>query len=114
MSPTPLSVAQTARSMGLSRQAVQRTANEMHADGLVAFAPNPHHARAKLLMLTQQGARIYAAAMERQRPWAELLAGKLAPRDIGTAAGVLLALRHRLGEMAGTGKGDRDGNQEHA
>ena len=39
LSPVPLSVAQIARNMGLTRQAVQRLANEMEADGLVRFAP---------------------------------------------------------------------------
>ena len=52
LSPMPLSVAQIARNMGLTRQAVQRLANEMEADGLMRFAPNPHHQRAKLVVLT--------------------------------------------------------------
>jgi DNA-binding MarR family transcriptional regulator len=50
LSPTPLSVAQIARNMGLTRQAVQRLANEMEGDGLLRFAPNPHHQRAKLVV----------------------------------------------------------------
>ncbi|MGA9320678.1 MAG: helix-turn-helix domain-containing protein, partial [Xanthobacteraceae bacterium] len=55
LSAVPLSVAQIARNMGLTRQAVQRLANEMQGDGLVRFAPNPHHQRAKLVLLTPAG-----------------------------------------------------------
>src|ERR1700751_4013808 len=55
LAPGPLSVGQVARNMGLARQAVQRLANEMAADGLVRFAPNPHHQRPKLVLLTAAG-----------------------------------------------------------
>jgi hypothetical protein len=41
--------------MGLTRQAVQRLANEMEQDGLVRFGPNPYHRRAKLVFLTSCG-----------------------------------------------------------
>jgi len=51
----PQPVANLARTMGLTRQAVQRTANELSAAGLVEFAPNPHHQRAKLVVLTRKG-----------------------------------------------------------
>src|SRR6516165_11056427 len=70
LSPAPVSVAQIARNMGLTRQAVQRLANEMAADGLVRFAPNPHHQRAKLVLLTAAGKTAFAAAMKRQAAWA--------------------------------------------
>src|ERR671924_1493333 len=59
LSPVPLPVAHLARNMGLSRQAVQRLANEMERDGLVRFAPNPHHERAKLVQLTPRGNAAY-------------------------------------------------------
>src|SRR5260221_4680783 len=47
LSPVPLPVAHIARNMGLTRQAVQRLANEMARDGLVRFMANPHHRRAR-------------------------------------------------------------------
>src|ERR1700756_4749159 len=70
LSPAPLSVAQIARNMGLTRQAVQRLANKMAADGLVRVAPNSHHQRAKLALLTAAGKTAFAAAMKRQAAWA--------------------------------------------
>ena len=55
LSNTPLPIAQIARNMGLTRQAVQRVANELEAEGFVRFAPNPHHQRAKLCPAHAQG-----------------------------------------------------------
>lgn len=54
-SPVPLAVASIARNMGLTRQAVQRIVDLLAEQGLVAFQPNPHHRRAKLVVLTPAG-----------------------------------------------------------
>src|ERR1700723_1483617 len=64
LSPVPLSVAQIARNMGLTRQAVQRLVNEMGAEELVQFRPNPHHQRAKRVVLSAAGKSAFAAAMK--------------------------------------------------
>ena len=96
LSPAPLSVAQIARNMGLTRQAVQRLANEMAADGLVRFAPNPHHQRAKLVLLTAAGKTAFAAAMKRQAAWASALGKGLGVRDVAAAATTLRTIRQRL------------------
>jgi DNA-binding MarR family transcriptional regulator len=105
MAPGPLPVAHTARNMGLSRQGVQRIANELEADGLIAFAPNPHHARAKLLIVTAKGERTFAAAMERQRPWAASLGAGLAIDDIRTALKVMRRVRGRLEDETPAARG---------
>src|SRR3712207_4099275 len=106
MSPVPLPVAHVARNMGLSRQAVQRIADELEARGIVRFAPNPHHQRAKLVLLTERGRALYEAATERQRPWAAVLADGLPPAGIEATTELLRALRGRL-EAAPAG-GDDD------
>src|SRR5262249_61376318 len=51
----PLSVAQIARRMGLSRQAVQRVANGLGASGLTPYRPNPDPKPAQLVPPTTQG-----------------------------------------------------------
>ena len=53
-SPVPLPVAHLARNMGLTRQAVQRSVDEMLSDGLVRLDPNPHHRRAMLVTMTER------------------------------------------------------------
>jgi DNA-binding MarR family transcriptional regulator len=105
LSPVPLPVAQIARNMGLTRQAVQRLANEMEADGLLRFAPNPHHQRAKLVVLTAAGKNAFAAAMKRQGAWAGDLGSGLGVRAIAAAAATLRAVRRRLEDRT-DGHGD--------
>ena len=108
LSPVPLSVAQIARNMGLTRQAVQRLANEMEADGLVRFAPNPHHQRAKLVVLTAVGKTAFAAAMKRQVGWATDLGAGLDARKIAAAAATLRSVRQRLESETNNGDDHAD------
>lgn len=108
---TALPVAHIARNMGLTRQAVQRVANELASDGLVSFAPNPHHRRAKLVRLTAAGQAAYQAADERQKPWANELAAGLNERDIKTATHVARALIGRL-EAAAEQASDQTPNDD--
>ena len=96
LSPMSLPVAHIARSMGLTRQSVQRLVGEMARDGLLRLAPNPHHRRAHLVLLTERGEAAWQGAMRRQRPWAFSLAGKLPPYSIRAATDVVRTLRQRL------------------
>jgi DNA-binding MarR family transcriptional regulator len=50
-----LSVAMIARRLGLTRQSVQRVADEIVAGDLASFEPNPDHQRSPLLILTPAG-----------------------------------------------------------
>jgi DNA-binding MarR family transcriptional regulator len=92
----PEPVANIARNMGLTRQAVQRVVNELEAEGFLAFAPNPHHQRAKLVVLSKTGAKAFQAAARRQAPWANQLARRIPARDIQTALGVVREIATRL------------------
>jgi DNA-binding MarR family transcriptional regulator len=96
LSPVPLPVAHIARNMGLARQTVQRLANDLERAGFVHFAANPHHQRAKLALLTARGQAAYAAAMERQTPWARRLTQGMSAQRLDAATAVLKALRQRL------------------
>jgi DNA-binding MarR family transcriptional regulator len=96
LSSLSLPVAQIARNMGLSRQAVQRLVNEMAMRDLVEFVPNPHHQRAKLVVMTAKGRAAFDAAMERQRPWADRIATGLSSQEVHTALRVLQHLRIKL------------------
>jgi DNA-binding MarR family transcriptional regulator len=97
----PLSVSQIARNMGLARQSVQRIANELEADALVAFADNPDHRRAKLVLLTSQGHAAYRNAMKRQTEWAKQLLGAsgVSASRLREAKEVLRRLHRSLTEM---------------
>lgn len=51
----PVSVADISRSIGNSRQSVQRVADLLVDQGLAEYRPNPAHRRAKLLAPTDEG-----------------------------------------------------------
>ncbi|OAN67257.1 MarR family winged helix-turn-helix transcriptional regulator [Sphingomonas sp. TDK1] len=61
-SPVPLPTASIARNMGLTRQAVQRIVDLLAERGLVELRANPHHRRAKLIVLTDAGTAAVANA----------------------------------------------------
>jgi DNA-binding MarR family transcriptional regulator len=69
---------------------------KMEADGLVRFAPNPHHQRAKLVVLTPAGKSAFAAAMKRQGAWASDVGVGLDARKIAAATAMLRSVRQRL------------------
>ncbi len=84
-SDTPLTVPQIARSMGQTRQAVQRLVEVMNTDGLLELLDNPNHKRARLVTLSEMGNKAYAEVMDTQVPWANDQAGKLSEGELLTA-----------------------------
>lgn len=99
-SPVPLPVAHLARNMGLTRQAVQRVVDEMRQDGLVRLELNPHHQRAMLVTMTEEGEAAYRAASARQARWAETLGVGLSLEGIEAASTLLRELQRRLDQPA--------------
>ncbi len=95
---TPLPMASIARNMGLTRQAIRQVVNDLEAIGLVRFAPNPHHQRAHLVLLTPQGERANREAMSLQVPWASGLVDGLDPAKIRDATNVMTQLLARLNQ----------------
>jgi DNA-binding MarR family transcriptional regulator len=93
-----LPVAGLARNMGLVRQSVQRVADELAAEGLVRFVPNPHHRRAKLLQLTERGEALFAKVNRRWLAVADLLKDVLGTKDIARAVELLRAAREHLNQ----------------
>jgi len=96
LAPVPLPVAHLARQPHVARQGVQRIADEMARGGLVRFAPNPHHARAKLVLLTPRGQAAYDAAIRREGPWAARLGEGISVKALEAALAVMRTLRQRL------------------
>jgi DNA-binding MarR family transcriptional regulator len=92
----PLPVAHIARQMGLTRQSVQRTVDLLAQEGLIAFADNPHHRRAKLVDFTPRGRSIMAGVNQIQTTWANDLAQGLPAPALYDALQLLEALRLRL------------------
>lgn len=101
VSPVPLPAAHIARIMGLSRQAVQRTADLLAEHGLIRFEANPHHQRAKLVVLTRRGIAAVKEAKKRQRPWAHAMTADLPVEHVETALRVLNHMDQHLATLAG-------------
>lgn len=85
----PTTVATIARMLGLARQSVQRVADVLEAEGLVAYQDNPRHRRAKLLTLTDRGHEALSTIQAAQRTWANALGKELGEADLRRANAVL-------------------------
>lgn len=94
----PLSVAEVARAWGLARQSVQRVADLLERDGLVAYTANPRHARAKLVTLTAPGRRTLSAIQRAQTAWANDLGGRVGAAELRAAADLLALVLDALPE----------------
>ena len=92
----PLSVAQIARNMGVARQSVQRLADNLEKIGIVEYAPNPDHERAKLVRLSDEGYRVVRSLTQRQIRWANEIASSASSGEIASALSLMKNLRLRL------------------
>ncbi|PDT26163.1 MarR family transcriptional regulator [Rhizobium sp. L9] len=84
-----LSVAQIARALGLARQGVQRLADVLESEGLIAYADNPQHQRAKLVRLTADGAARLGAIEVAQAGWANKLGAAFTSAELDVARAVM-------------------------
>ncbi|WP_079273218.1 MarR family winged helix-turn-helix transcriptional regulator [Streptomyces sp. TN58] len=100
----PLPVAGIARSMGITRQSVQRIADLLVAKGLAEYAPNPAHRRAKLLRPTEEG----RAAVDRIGPGHAAMAARLAAELGDTAFAETVRALERLAAALDTLPAPRD------
>ena len=94
----PLTVAQIARRMGLTRQSVQRLVNELGRDGFVELQINPDHRRAPLVVRSASGEAAYAEVMARYEAWAARLAQGLDRDALSEGRATLTAMIRRLEE----------------
>ncbi|MEX3927551.1 MULTISPECIES: MarR family winged helix-turn-helix transcriptional regulator [Paraburkholderia] len=102
----PQPVAWIARDLGANRQNVQRIVNDLANDGLVRFEANPHHRRAQLVVLTDEGRQAFEAAMRLQAPWINQLSAGVTASEIKTLHRVITKLQSNLDQMAGADEPD--------
>ena len=92
----PATVAQIARRRGIARQAVQRVADLLVADGLAAYEANPRHRRAKLLRPTQRGREVLRVISEAQRPWADALGAEIGEARLRRTRALVAEIQHAV------------------
>ncbi|MBW4581252.1 MAG: MarR family transcriptional regulator [Tildeniella nuda ZEHNDER 1965/U140] len=91
-----VTVSELARHLGLTRQAVQRLADDMASDGLVEFIENPGDARAMHLLLTEAGRAMYHAALEREWQWTNAIAADFDAEQITHAVALLEDMTQKM------------------
>lgn len=81
-SAEPKTVPQIARRLGVSRQAVQRLANELVDEGSARFAPNPDHQGSPHLILSNRGVAALAQLSKAGRVFHSRVAATLSATDM--------------------------------
>lgn len=92
----PLTVAETARRMGLARQSVQRIADWLKDAGLLRYEANPAHPRWQRARPTARGKKIYRQLEAERLDWAQHIAARIDPAKLTVALEVLQQLRTDL------------------
>ena len=101
-----LPVASLARNMGLVRQSVQRTVDELTALGLLRLTPNPHHKRARLVGLTDRGVALFEEVCARWLAVGEPLLAGIGAAEAERGAAFLRTLRARVEALHPANSGD--------
>ena len=81
-----LPVAEIARRVGLTRQSVQRVANDVVAQEWARWQPNPRRRGQNLLVLTARGRRAVAALTTEQHAWADAVGRRIGEKNLKTLA----------------------------
>lgn len=105
----PPTVARIGRSLGYTRQAIQRVADELAAAGYLRFEDNPHHKRAMQLVATGRGLTAYRQSNDASVEWADRAGSALGKRELARTVTMLRRIRRYLEETA-----DGDDNSSRA
>ena len=99
----PESVAEIARSIGNSRQSVQRVADLLVDQGLAEYRHNPAHRRAKLLAPTERGRSAVRAIAPAHADLARRLSSAMSEEKLSRLLASLVELSAALETVSGTG-----------
>ncbi|VVS92605.1 MarR family winged helix-turn-helix transcriptional regulator [Desulfoluna spongiiphila] len=92
----PATVSDIARHMWLSRQNVQRIANQLIKDGFIETKTNPAHRRAKLCSLSPSGKEAMNEITKRQMAWANEFSKNMNLEKLTTAVSEVKHIRENL------------------
>jgi DNA-binding MarR family transcriptional regulator len=102
VSEPAMPVPTAARRLGVSRQNVQKIANDLVRDGLAEWQPNPDHRTSPLLGLTATGHTTLRALTEQAEAFNTSVSGGLSPREVATARKVLRLITARISALGRT------------
>ncbi len=93
----PRTVPQLAKTLGLTRQVVQRSVDDARARGLVRLMANPAHRRSSLVALTDEGREAVEEQRASERAVLQRVAGAVSPADVSSC---VVVLRHLLAAVS--------------
>ncbi|MFI8221459.1 MarR family winged helix-turn-helix transcriptional regulator [Streptomyces sp. NPDC085932] len=102
VSAKALSVPQAARRLGVSRQNVQRVANDLASMGMATFLPNPDHRSSPLLALTPKGHEALQRVTERATAVHAKLFAAFREEEVKEARTLLRKLLTAMDDAEGT------------
>ncbi|MDN3026994.1 MarR family transcriptional regulator [Streptomyces sp. S.PB5] len=85
----PMTVPQMGRIMALTRQFVQRMANEAMDRGWAEATPNPAHQRSSLIRITEDGEAVITAILAREHALNRQVGGELTEAELRACTRVL-------------------------
>ncbi|MGH8550614.1 MAG: MarR family winged helix-turn-helix transcriptional regulator [Blastocatellia bacterium] len=96
----PQTVPDVARARSVSRQYIQKLANELIAEGWVALEDNPLHKKSRLMVLTDQGEAKLEEMTQRFRELTAQMASAFAFRDLQVSTHTVGELRKQVARLA--------------
>ena len=96
----PRTVAEIGRTMGLTRQSVQRLADVLVDEGLAAYHDNPAHRSAKLVAPSRSGRAAIDRLRERHAAWANAVSKVATTRELAACKAMVAALIERVEQVA--------------
>ena len=100
----PVGLTVLAERLGVTKQAAIKVVDEMERRGFLARAPHPRDRRAKVLVVTEKGATVRAAALAESRRMERELRRELGDADVDALRRVLLRFDERHGEDAASAR----------
>lgn len=101
-------VPQVAKMRSVSRQYIQKLANELQEEGLITMIENPIHKRSKLMQLTFSGERKLEELSQQYRDFLANLECRFRPEDVVTSVKTIATFRQLLSEASSSVDGQSD------
>jgi DNA-binding MarR family transcriptional regulator len=98
---SPLGLTELADSLGVTKQAAIKVVDEMEARGFLVREPHPRDRRAKVLVLTEKGLAVRAAALAESRKMERELRRELGDADVDAMRRALVRFAERHGDASG-------------
>ncbi len=95
---TPITVAEVARRMGLTRQSVQRIADDLTTSKHTSYVDNPDHQRWKQVAVTPAGKAVFQKLERRRKKWTKTIIADFSADELESAVNVLKKIETKIAD----------------